>query len=313
MPFSEWCFERLHHRPLLKAIGISSYFAFMPALAVKHSSDFRLIIDAQWFKRAFGELQLIKNTDAETAINSGGYRLATSPARLPHALLDNTKTSIGSPAFSAQYLQAPIPAEDAMLKKAWLRLVDAIPLRQAGDQVIQSWDTALKAKDSNDYSVGLTFLVRGRNEVYLTDVVRARMEFPELKDRVVREASNQAATTVLIEEHGSGISLIQFIKSAVLGVKGISHQSDKETRMYAATPLLEGGLLHLPKTAPWLDDFQDEFLAFPNGKHDDQMDALSQFLNWHGEKQRSFFQADWGWDDAPRAPSADSLLGMLRR
>ena len=126
-------------------------------------------------------------------------------------------------------------------------------------------------------------------------------------------ASNQAATTVLIEDHGSGTSLIQLVRSTVLGVKGITHQSDKETRMYAATPLLEGGLLHLPKTAPWLDDFQDEFLAFPNGKYDDQMDALSQFLNWHGEKQRSFFQADWGWDDTPQAPSAESLLGMLRR
>ena len=396
------------------------YASYSDAIAGKLASDFRLLINSHWYHRIFGKLQLVKDTEAETATTSGGYRLTTSvggsltgrggdiiiiddplnaseaaskasrdrvndwfrstvltrldnpttgtivivmqrlhvenlsgvvlgqggwdhlslpaiapedrvvnlgagrtftwrrgeplhPTRLPHTELDRQKAALGTAAFSAQYLQTPVPAEGTMLKSAWLRYVEAIPPRWPGDQVVQSWDTALKAKDSNDYSVGLTFLVRGRNEVYLIDVVRARKEFPELKKSVIREASLHAATAVLIEEHGSGISLIQEVRSAVLGIKGISHQSDKQTRMYGATPLLEGGILHLPKNAPWLDDFLAEYLAFPNGKHDDQMDALSQFLNWHGEKQRSCFEADWGFVDAPRAPSADSFLGMLRR
>jgi hypothetical protein len=42
--------------------------------------------------------------------------------------------------------------------------------------------------------------------------------------------------------------------------------------------------LILPKAAPWLDEFELEYLAFP-GKYDDQMDALSQFLNWRTEAE----------------------------
>jgi hypothetical protein len=41
----------------------------------------------------------------------------------------------------------------------------------------------------------------------------------------------------------------------------------------------------LPKDAPWLYEFKVEVLAFPNGKHDDQVDSLSQFLSWIGNLQ----------------------------
>ena len=36
----------------------------------------------------------------------------------------------------------------------------------------------------------------------------------------------------------------------------------------------------LPERAPWLQDFQTEILQFPHGRHDDQVDSLSQFLSW---------------------------------
>lgn len=216
-------------------------------------------------------------------------------ARLPQAELDNLKTAIGSAAFSAQYLQLPVPPQGGMLKAHWLKHVTVAPYQQSGDQIVQSWDTALKANDGNDYSVCLTFLIRRPNEVCLIDVARARLEFPELNERVIREAKKHAAKAILIEDHGSGTSLIQNVKPRLPGVIGISHHADKPTRMYSATPHLEGGMLHLPQGAPWLDDFLEEYLAFPKGRHDDQMDALSQFLNWHGDKQRTIFEVDWGY------------------
>ncbi|MET4120500.1 hypothetical protein ABIB90_007540 [Bradyrhizobium sp. JR4.1] len=36
----------------------------------------------------------------------------------------------------------------------------------------------------------------------------------------------------------------------------------------------------LPSDAPWLDEYLSELLAFPYGRHDDQVDSTSQFLNW---------------------------------
>ncbi len=38
--------------------------------------------------------------------------------------------------------------------------------------------------------------------------------------------------------------------------------------------------MFLPESAPWLDDFKAEIMAFPNGLFDDQVDSLSQFLGW---------------------------------
>jgi phage terminase large subunit-like protein len=50
--------------------------------------------------------------------------------------------------------------------------------------------------------------------------------------------------------------------------------------MYSQTPKLEAGSLILPKSAPWLSEFLEEYLAFPDGRYNDQIDALSQFLSW---------------------------------
>ncbi len=230
------------------------------------------------------------------------------PERLSASELLRIKAQLGSYAFSAQYLQNPVPPEGGMLKRSWLKFVDTAPPLQPDDQIFQSWDTALKAKDSNDYSAGLTFQVRGPSEIYLIGVTRERMEFPELKARVIQQARASSAYAVLIEDHGSGISLIQYAREALSNVIGIAQQADKATRMYAVTPILEGGTLHLPKSAPWLDDFLEEYLAFPNGKYDDQVDALSQFLNWHHSRPKATFEVDWGWDEKPWLPGAERLV-----
>lgn len=93
--------------------------------------------------------------------------------------------------------------------------------------------------------------------------------------------------------------------------------------MNGETPKLEAGSLILPKTAPWLDDWLVEYLAFPNAKYDDQMDALSQFLNWRTTAEtRTTFSFDFGQEDhAPQsghgpgfgASSAEEMLWLLRR
>ena len=51
-------------------------------------------------------------------------------------------------------------------------------------------------------------------------------------------------------------------------------------RMEAQTPRFEAGHVLLPKEAPWLATFLDELLAFPRGRHDAQVDSVSQFLKW---------------------------------
>src|SRR5262249_56512914 len=84
-----------------------------------------------------------------------------------------------------------------------------------------------------------------------------------------------------IEDTGHGTALIQELRdSSVLDTIPIRPEADKITRMSAQSAKIEAGRLFLPAKASWLDDFKAELLAFPAGRHDDQADALSQFLGW---------------------------------
>ncbi len=51
---------------------------------------------------------------------------------------------------------------------------------------------------------------------------------------------------------------------------------------------MEAGHVLLPKEAPWLAMFLEELLAFPRGKHDDQVDNVSQFLKWAWKDSHQF-------------------------
>ena len=49
---------------------------------------------------------------------------------------------------------------------------------------------------------------------------------------------------------------------------------DKVSRANAVTGMLEAGRVAIPSNAQWLGPFLDELGVFPNGAHDDQVDAF---------------------------------------
>ena len=107
------------------------------------------------------------------------------------------------------------------------------------------------------------------------------MNFPTLKHRVIRHARTWGATTILIEKTGSGHALFHsLLQETRLPVIPVIPQFDKETRVGQISAQIEAGRVHLPEEAPWLAEFEKEVLAFPNGKFDDQVDSLTQFLQW---------------------------------
>ncbi len=240
-------------------------------------------------------LPAIAETDERIPIGPNRYyeRRAREPlheAREPIEVLKRIKASIGSFNFSAQYQQCPVPPDGEIIKWKWFQIYDAPPEREATDQIVQSWDTASKAEEISDYSVGTTWLIRG-NEYYLLDVCRERLNYPDLKRRVIEHALRFAASSIIIEDKGSGIALIQDIGSEnVVGLaKPIPYEpeGDKVTRMHAQSATIEAGHVFLPGRAPWLDDFRTEILQFPRGRYDDQVDSMSQFLDWvHRKRSR---------------------------
>ena len=73
---------------------------------------------------------------------------------------------------------------------------------------MQSWDTANKATELSDFSVCTTWGILGKN-LYLLEVLRRRMEYPELKRAVRDQHALFRPSVVLIEDKASGTQLIQ--------------------------------------------------------------------------------------------------------
>jgi predicted phage terminase large subunit-like protein len=88
----------------------------------------------------------------------------------------------------------------------------------------------------------------------------------------------------LIENVGPGMALLQDLwRNLPQGMPrplGRKPQGSKADRIVAQSAKIEAGHVHLPNEAHWLDTFLHELLAFPNGRHDDQVDSVSQFLQW---------------------------------
>jgi predicted phage terminase large subunit-like protein len=232
-------------------------------------------------------LPAIAETDSWVALGPGRSHLRSSgdllhPEREPQAVLDDLKQFMGSMDFAAQYQQEPVPEEGNLIKWQWFKFYDKPPSRTARDRMIVSWDTAMSGKELANYSVCVVLQVRDET-VHVLDVVRERLEYPDLRRKVIelhkhwRYVCNDYA--LLIENKGSGMSLIQDLEDEEdIHAVSVDPEGDKVMRMNAQTARLEAGSVFLPRQAPWLDEFRREALAFPAGRYSDQVDAFSQGL-----------------------------------
>ena len=204
------------------------------------------------------------------------------PEREPSWALENLKRTMGSVDFTAQFQQEPIAAGGNLIKWHWFTPYDEPPRWEQGDKLIVSWDTAMSAGELCDYSACVVLQVKGEN-AYVLDVRRDRLEFPDLRRKVIevhhRWRSVTSSYALLIENKGSGMSLIQDLMREGIRAIEVKPEGDKIMRMNAHTAKIEAGYVHIPRRASWLDEFRKEIMAFPVGKYDDQVDALSQALD----------------------------------
>jgi predicted phage terminase large subunit-like protein len=206
------------------------------------------------------------------------------PERESKEALDRIKNEIGSLMFSAQYQQRPVPLEGNLIRRAWFRYYDVVP-SHSPTRIVQSWDIAMTTSNANDYSVCTTWQIIKR-DYYLLDVFRDRLDYPDLRRQVDVLATKYDAETILIEDAGPGMALLQDLRQNLpQGMPrpiGRKPEGSKAERMVAQSAKIEAGQVYLPRQADWLDSFLLELLGFPNARHDDQVDSVSQFLNWIG-------------------------------
>ena len=202
------------------------------------------------------------------------------PAHEPADVLLGIKKSMGSMLFSARYQQAPEPVGGKTIKRKMLQYYTEIE-RRSTDRIVLSWDIALSEIETGDYSAGVVLLNRGET-YYVLEVLRGKFPFEKLKAKILDMKERHGKAALLIEKSPISHGLIQSIQEKRVNVIEITPDRDKRARLISQIDLFEGGSILLPKDAPWLDAFQAELLSFP-GRHDDQVDALTQGLAWNRE------------------------------
>ena len=226
------------------------------------------------------------------------------PARFSIKEINRYKRELGAYGYANQYQQRGTPQVGGIIKKAWFKFwKDVVP--PDIEFVIQSWDTALTAKEMSSYSACTTWGVfydhNYVENIILLSMWRDRLEYPELRDIFkrlyfdYRDTGKERNTKFigrkidmcLVEAKASGEPLMQDMRAAgIMAVPFIPNKhGDKIERVRLITPLIEQGLVWLPaqapiydKLLPFADTFRESIATFPNSDSRDLVDTMTQAL-----------------------------------
>lgn len=195
------------------------------------------------------------------------------------AAYEGIRKQSGSRTFAALYQQRPTREGGNIIKGEWIRRYDVLPTKF--EFMWQSWDMTFKGGSETDYVVGQVWGRLG-SDFYLIDQMRARLSFVQ-SVQAVRRLSDKYPKAVykLIEDKANGPAIIDMLKRELHGILPINPgRADKVERCHAVEALWEAGNVYIPQNGAWVGEFVDELVAFPAGTHDDQVDAMTQSLNW---------------------------------
>jgi len=171
------------------------------------------------------------------------------------------------------------PSAGLYFQKGYFEIVDAIP--KTVDRV-RYWDrAATKKTETNDpdFTVGIKIEKDINNILYITDMVRIQ-DSPLGVQTVIKNTAIRDTVQVRIgveEDPGqAGVSEADHLTRLLQGynVRRNKVQKDKVTRASPVSAQAEAGNIKILR-GKWNDDFFRELENFPEGKHDDIVDALS--------------------------------------
>ncbi len=218
------------------------------------------------------------------------------PEKYPLEFLLDRKRTLGAYAWSALYQQSPAPAEGGLFKREKFRYFevrdDLFVLGGKRAKASDCWrfctvDLAASLSRKADYTVVATWAVTPAKDLLLLDLVRVHMESPDIRGLLNSVYQRWQPGYIGIED-AFALSFIQEIRREGLPIQDLKADRDKWSRALPASARMDAGSIYFRANAPWLADFEEELLQFPNGAHDDQVDclsyAVSELINRRGVK-----------------------------
>ena len=195
--------------------------------------------------------------------------------------------------FQANYQQEPGIGDGDIFKRDWFRYYDV-----GSDKALvvndtyrfdstkgvryQSFDTAFKKGDENDYTAFVEAVINPENnDVFITDMWWERLEFPDLVNAAKSAFENRRPRSVLVEDKASGTSLVQVLqRQSGVPLVPVKVETDKVNRARGTTGYLEAGKVFFPRNHPRVAEFEAFLTGFPFLTHDDPVDAFSQLMSY---------------------------------
>ena len=203
------------------------------------------------------------------------------PVRMDKEVLEMQRLVLGGTEYGGQFLQSPKDAEGNVFKREWFDFYDDLP---AGKpiRITNSWDTAFKVKEENDFSC-MTSWAEYETGHYLIGFFMAKLEYPELKQEIRLQHQKYKAHRTIIEDKASGQTALQELKRLNIPIQAVEPYNDKIMRANQSTPPFESGNVYFPYKE-YVEKIIEQLTGFPNTKHDDIVDSITQYLNWAREK-----------------------------
>lgn len=217
---------------------------------------------------------------------------ALQPERESVATLNAMRDQMGLATFAAQYQQDPTSPDGAQFKRPWFQRIKVIPPRWLRTcEVYISVDAAASTSETADFTaISIVLVAQGQFVVIRAE--RGRWDYEALRRRVeywleyVQKQLAGRPITFLIEAASAGISLYQAMYQIALNTgrfRCFNYRPavGKDTRVYLSIPAFVEKrvfLLDQPGPGDWIEPYVNEFLAYPKGRFDDQVDSLTQLI-----------------------------------
>ena len=210
------------------------------------------------------------------------------PERFDRTELDAIRSSIGKYEWSALYMQQPVVRGGNRFAVDEIVYHDSLDDFPQG-RYVRAWDLASSAKqrsgDDPDYTVGVLGTAKrqhGGDEFWIKDLRYFREEAPK-RDAMILATTEQDGPTVAIGVEGFGAykdahATLQNTLRGKRTVQRLNPSGDKEVKASVMEAPMEARRFHVLR-APWNDFLVRQLSEFPDGSHDDAVDACA--LIWH--------------------------------
>lgn len=212
------------------------------------------------------------------------------PKRTPEATVKELESTLGAYHKNAQLQQNPEPRGGIIFNRNHWRYYKELPGGLAGiDEIVISVDCTFKDLESSDFVAIQAWGRKGANE-YLLKRVKERLSFSATVMAVrAMHALYPQAIAILIEDKANGTAVIETLSGEIPGVLAIQPDGGKVPRAYAMQPTQEAGNVYLPDPSVDADieTFLTEASSFPASANDDEVDAMTQYINWSRKRSKT--------------------------